>query len=216
MSNDTLTISLFDSRTETVVESLLASQVIICLPFFAPMMLTVFRLTCRCVRGNKCVESWASAVFDINIVPTVLTDAGTYTRLVACPPVMGERKYCTGRNESYPRGSPRARHSHRHSASLCRRRGSARLHTRRGGARTDPADDQPSGETTGGTRRSAVVQEGRPIRTVARGGRLLRLWKAPAATARRHAGRTWPQRVEPCDADRHAERIRPHSDAATQ
>src|ERR1700683_569090 len=83
--------------------------------------------------------------------------------------------------KSPTRKASRARHSHRHFASLCRRRGGARVHSRRGGAGTNAADDQPSGETARRARRGAVVQEGRPLRIVAHWGSLLRLRKALAA-----------------------------------
>jgi hypothetical protein len=70
ISYDTLTISLFDSRTETADESLVRPQVIISLSILSFILLPVFRLTCLYVTHNKRKESRASAVADIDIVST--------------------------------------------------------------------------------------------------------------------------------------------------
>src|SRR5579872_6419423 len=103
--------------------------------------------------------------------------------MIACPSVMAGAKVIVQRNLFRWEALAHARHSDRHPASVCRRRGGQRLHPCGGGTWTNPADDQPPGEKARGAPRSAAVQERRAVRIVRRGGGLLRLRKALASAA---------------------------------
>ena len=63
-------------------------------------------------------------------------------------PRYGRSENIVHKNASPFREASHARHSHRHFAGLCRRRRGSGLNPGGGGTGTDPADDQPSGETT--------------------------------------------------------------------